>query len=310
MSENSWENKPLLPSVQEIFEAHPDFKKKANEISAILGYNKKFYALGLAELNQEGEHKGHAHSSNIGYWEDYSRFESYIDFLRQIDLHLENKLDAYTGGRDEANYNFEKDHYILYETRRHNTDKKNWDLHLNDAESLYLYETGTRNEGKLELNENPRIGQFNEVQESMRLPQGQITERFYLKHSRGCPPEAFLKACEQYIGFKKELSKIDTSDQRKVKTFFRSKSYMAFTAVADFVDKDQYDYVHLLHGGLVVLNKDVLLDPKEIAEKELAQSENDRLEKMYGRYLEQAASTVARGSDEDLQQFKSYLQSL
>lgn len=73
MKQNPWEGKSDNPNAKEILSANPDFKKKATEISATLGYNKKFYALGLTDINQEGEYKGHAKSSNIGYWEDSGR---------------------------------------------------------------------------------------------------------------------------------------------------------------------------------------------------------------------------------------------
>lgn len=297
-------------TAQEILNTHPDFKNKATKESAILGYNKKFYALGLVDINQEGEYKGHAKSGNITYWDDYGRSVPYIDFLRQIDLHIENKLDAYTGGRDEANYNFEKDHYILYETRKlKGPQESNGQLHIDNADALYLYDTGTRNVGKPDAND-PKYGQAEDIIESLRLPQGSITERFYLKHSRACPPEVFVEACIESGSINGAISEMDKSDLRKAMNFFTSKSYMNFTAAADFIDKEKYDYVHLPNGHLVVLNQKVLLNPEEIAKKELSQSENARVEEMYGKYLAQDSSNVIRGGEEDLKQFTKFLQSL
>lgn len=310
MNQNPLENKLSNPNAKEILNANPSFKKNANKISAILGYNKKFYALGLTEINQEGEYKGHAKSSNIGYWEDYGRFVPYIDFLRQIDLHIENKLDKYTGGRDQANYNFEKDHYTLYETRKlKGPQESNGQLHIDNADALYLYDTGTRNLGKPDIN-NKNYGQAEDIIESLRLPQGSITERFYLKHSRECPSEVFIEACIESGSVDGAISEIDKSDLRKAINFFTSESYMNFTAAADFVDKEKYDYIHLPNGHLVVLNQDILLDPQEIAEKELSQSENTRVEEMYAKYISQDASNVIRGSEEDLKQFEKFLMSL
>jgi hypothetical protein len=297
-------------TTKEILNNNPQFRNEANKISTILGYNKKFYALGLTDINKEGEYKGHANNSTIDYWHDYGRFENYIDFLRQIDLHLENKIDKYTGGKDETNYNIERAHYILFETRVLKNEKEsNGTLHIDDSGLTYMYETGTRQNGAIDIN-NSANGQMAELIESMRLPQGSITKRFYLKHSRECPIEEFYEAFKMSKSLNSEISKLDTTDNRKVQDFFNSHSYKTFTDIATFIDKEKYDYVKLPNDHLVVINEDILVDPKEIAEKELTVSENKRLEEMYEKYVLQDKSNTVRGSENDLKQFTLFLQSI
>ena len=53
MKENTFENGFGTPNAVAILNSHPDFKKKATEVAAILGYNKKFYALGLVDINKD-----------------------------------------------------------------------------------------------------------------------------------------------------------------------------------------------------------------------------------------------------------------
>lgn len=314
MNQNLWENKPDNLNAKEILDSHPDFKKRAKEKSAVLGYSKKMYALGIFDLYKDGPYKGYAcapgDNIKVNFWQDYIKSIGSDFAIRQLDLNVEGTIDKYTGGRDETNYNFDRDHYVLYETKiLKNLGESNGQLHIDNADSMYLYETGKRNIGKSNIND-PEYGQVEDLIESTRLPQGSITERYYLKHSRECPPEVFIEACKQIDGLNKELSKMDTSDLRKAVNFFSSHSYMNFTAAADFVDKEKYDYVHLPNGHIVIFNKDVLLDPEKIAEKELSQSENARVEQMYEKYITQDISNIRRGSEEDLKQFEKFLQSL
>ncbi len=310
MNQNPLEYRASKPNAKEFLNTHPDFKKKANEISAVLGYNRKMYALGVFELYKEGKYKGYAcgpgKNQKVNFWEDYIRSVGSGFAIRQLELNVSNKLDEYTGGRDEVNYDTERDHYILYETRKlKDESESNGNLHIDTAESIYLYETGKREVDKIDIK-----NQADELIESMRLPQGSITERYYLKHSRRCPLEEFLKACVEADGANNEIHNINPSQINQVNNFFKSHSYRTFTDAGDFVDKEKYDYVLLPNKNVIILNKDVLLDPETIAEKELAESENVRLEELYAKYLTQNTNNTIRGTEEDLKQFTDFLQSL
>jgi len=297
-------------SAHEILEANPKFKEWARRKCAILGYTKKLYALGLVEINSEGQFKGHAHSSDpekLAYWEDYAQFVNYVDFLRQIDLHLEGKIDKYTGGKDEANYDFKRDHYILYETRiSGGTEATGGSLHTDRADSVYFYETGTRNS----IGPTP-TGQGRELAHSLRIPQGPVEKRIYLKHSRGCPMEEFFAACKELKGVDDAIADADPEDEEfKFNRLINGQSYMSLTEAADLLDKEKYDYVLLPNGHLIVLNQEATVDPAQIAEIELADAENERLERLYSRYLSENFADIERGSQADLELFEKFVQDL
>jgi hypothetical protein len=288
-----------------ILESNPEFKQRVGDESAILGYSRKLYAQGLVDLYPDGsEYRGHVcNAKDLNFWNDYGpKCIAYASLLRQLELQQSGKIDELTGGRDDANYNSERDHYIVYETRRESDENS---IHADNADSTYLYEVGTRDVGRVQ----PK-GQAAELLDSVRLPQGTIIERFYLKHARSCPLGVFVEAYKEAGGVEKLLATIDTSKEDEAKRFIMSQSYMSLTAAADHIDKSEYDYVLLPDKRLIVLNHDALINLKD-TEVGLLHDEEMRLQRLYKDYLAvNPDSSVERGSEADGHNFINYMRAL
>lgn len=305
MRENQIEGRQNPQSALQIFKASPEFARDANDICMILGYSQKFYSEGLLEVYRDGPYKGHATKNEIPFWQDYAvKSLGILESLRQIELHQENKIDKYTGGKSDANYNYLRSHYILWETRWFSDKLKTPDnFHVDESSSMYLYEANT-------LDSTAPKDQAEELLDSLKVPQGDIKEDFYLKLSRECPWEEFYEACKDSFNINEEFKNIDLGDADKAKRLLQQYSYKMFTDAADTIGAEDYDFARMPNGDLIVMNPEVLINPKEISEIELADSENKRLLETYTKYLSQSNGSIIRGSKEDLEQFTKFLQSL
>lgn len=279
------------------------FKDWIRDAYGILDYGRRLYARGVVELYpRTSEYRGHVSETESAFWKNYGpRHLGYVSLLRQLELQQQGKIDEFIKGRNEDNYNEDEDHFIVYETRTNKQTNVVDNLHADNAEALFLYESGTRPEKKAR-------DQMSELLESMQLPEGSITERFYLKNSRACPLDVFIEACKDAGETDRLLAQVDAQPEDVLMRLIQSRSYTALTAAADHLDKSKYDYVLLPGRRLIVLNPEALVSLKD-TEKELIENEETQVKKMYTQYLiEDSASEIERGSQEDRERFCNYMQ--